>query len=75
MDGAVCRPDSNLSPSLARGEEDPDRWGPPVSERRGNGRGSRPRGGIGPGKRSWAARRKEGKKPVGWAVRGERGGE
>jgi hypothetical protein len=43
-DGAGCRPDSNLSPSLARGEDDPNRWGSPVSERMGKGRGSRPRG-------------------------------
>jgi hypothetical protein len=39
--GTVCRPDLNSSPSLARGENDPDRWGPPISERMGKGRGSR----------------------------------
>jgi hypothetical protein len=61
-DGTGCRPDSNSSPSLARGEDDPDRWGSPVSEKRGKGRGSRQRGG-------------ERKEELGWTYTGEEKGK
>jgi hypothetical protein len=36
--GAGAWPDSDLDPSLARGEDGPGRWGPCVSERKGRRR-------------------------------------
>jgi hypothetical protein len=72
-DGARCRPDSNLSPRLAQGEDDPNRRDPPTSEREREGRGSRPRGRIGLGERERAAcggGNERGR--LGWAAQGER---
>jgi hypothetical protein len=43
-------PDSDLGPSLARGEDSPEMWGPPVSERKGEaGREAGAWGRSGPG--------------------------
>jgi hypothetical protein len=79
-------PDSDLGPSLARGEDGPDRWGPPISERKGRrreelARGERwaggPAGPRGGEERKAAAGLSRGEKggglgQLGWAARWER---
>jgi hypothetical protein len=62
---AMSRPDSGLSPSLAQGRDSPNSWGPSISKRRGGGKGSRPRGRTGPGRRKLGCVEEEGKEKLG----------
>jgi hypothetical protein len=61
-DGIGCRPDWNSSPSLARGEDDPDRRDPPARERE---REQAARGDWAGGERAGRAWGREGKRLTG----------